>query len=81
MDQNVKESVDNGVQSRRHLILSWQPGVDKGSPSSVESIAGGDLVYPSADVSLPSFQKLRGGVTNLMDLSSFSEDEDSLDPI
>lgn len=79
MDQNVKESVDNGLQNRRHLILSLQPSADEGSPSSVESIAVGDLVYPTTDVSLPTFQKLRGA-THLTDLSPFSEEEDALDP-
>lgn len=80
MDQNVKESVDNGLQSRRHLASCWQPAADEGSPSSVESIAVGDLIYPSTDASLPPFQKLRGGATHLTDLSPFSEDEDALDP-
>lgn len=80
MDQNVKELVDNGLQSRRHPVLTWQPGADEGPPSSIESIAIGDLVYPSMDVSLPTFQKLRGGATHLTDLSTFSEEEDSLDP-
>lgn len=80
MDQNVKDSVDNGLQNRRQLVSSWQPVVDEGSSASVESIAVGDLVYPSSDVSLPTFQKLRGGITHLTDLSPFSEDEDALDP-
>jgi hypothetical protein len=44
MDQNVKESLDSGPQNRRHPVLAWQPGADEGSPSSIESIAVGDLV-------------------------------------
>ena len=79
MDQNVKESLDNGPQNRRHPVLAWQPGADEGSPSSIESIAVGDLVYPSTDVSLPTFQKLRGGATHLTDFSPYSEDEDAQD--
>jgi len=79
MDQNLKESAENGLQNRRHPVFAWQPGADDGSPSSIESVVVGDLVYPSTDVSLPPFQKLRGGATHLTDLSPFSEDEDTLD--
>lgn len=80
MDQNPKESVENGLQNRPHADLAWQPGTDGGSPSSIESVAVGDLVYSSTDASFPPFQKLRGGATHLTDLSPYSEDEDYLDP-
>ncbi|KAG0611966.1 hypothetical protein M758_7G180400 [Ceratodon purpureus] len=80
MDQNVKESLDNGPQNRRHPVSAWQPGAEEGSPSSIESITVGDLVYPSTDLPLSTFHKLRGGATHLTDLSPFSEDEDAQDP-
>lgn len=77
LEQNVKEPGDNILQSRRHPVLAWQPGAEEGSPSSTESIAVGDLVLPSTDVS--TFQKLRGGATYVTDVATFSEDEDALD--
>nr|XP_024383920.1 uncharacterized protein LOC112286350 isoform X3 [Physcomitrium patens] len=79
MDQSVKESLHNGPSSRRHSVLAWQPGAEEGSPSSMESIAVGDLVYPSTEGSIPTFQKLRGAGAHLTDMSPFSEDEDALD--
>lgn len=77
-DQCTKDSLDIDSKNRHHSILSWQPGVDEAFPSSRESIATKDLVYPSTDVSLPTFQKLRG-LTHLADMTPFSEDEDVLD--
>ncbi|XP_024396473.1 RAF-like serine/threonine-protein kinase PRAF isoform X1 [Physcomitrium patens] len=77
MDPNAKDSMHNGPLNRRHLTSAWQPGADEGSPSSIESIAIGDQVYPSAEGSLPTFQKLRGGGNHLPDMSLFSEDEDA----
>lgn len=77
-DQNTKDSLDVDSKNRRYSILSWQPGVDEAFPSSRESIAANDYLLTNADVSLPTFQKLRG-LTHLADMTPFSEDEDVLD--